>query len=279
MPSSVGERILRNIYVDDTPRAPSSSDEDLSARPSPTFPNGLLSGLDSFQSYTRPLSPSTRRASLESFASSSTTSARGVDASSPPSSPIEDHEDGLYLMSGRQARNAVRGLKYSLSNNQPPLLSEVSSGRYKSKAEWDQRLVDTEFALDLVDTCDLDSASTLAYYDGGRPVGIVVMQEPPFEEDEIEAPCASLDLIATHPNSSGVGSKLIEQAVNLSHEWGCGGRISLFSMTDGADKAYRALGFTSPNNDEYMLDPASSEQWHPADDGWRREKLVDGTVG
>jgi GNAT superfamily N-acetyltransferase len=182
-------------------------------------------------------------------------------------------------MSGRQARNAVRGLKYSVSNSQPPDLSEGSSSRYKSQAEWDKRLVDTEFTLDLADACDLDSGETLAHYEGGRALGVLVMQPPVLEEDETEEPCASLDLIATHPNSSGVASKLIEEAVNVSHDWGCSGRISLFSMTDGADKAYAALGFVSPNNDgNYTLDPAKSQQWHLYDDGWRREKTADHAV-
>jgi GNAT superfamily N-acetyltransferase len=194
---------------------------------------------------------------------------RRADAA-PATQAASDPEvkrDGVHLMYGHHARSAVLDLHSSLAQCQPPEACADGAHRYASKSAWDHRLNDTEFALDLAATCDFDAQATLARYEAGLPLGVLIIAPP--RGADLPA-YASMEVIATHPDSRGVASALMEQAVNLAHIWECDGRIKLFSMTESAHPAYLALGFKAAGDGEYTLEPAVSEHWSLDKDTWRR---------
>jgi GNAT superfamily N-acetyltransferase len=104
--------------------------------------------------------------------------------------------------------------------------------------------------------------SPYACYLESKPVGVMLLEKgPPVE----------IGFMVTHPESSGVGTALVEHAVNLSQAWGESGRIELTANNPDACNAYKALGFIG-EDDVMKLDPSTSAEWVKKDGQWRRHK-------
>lgn len=113
-----------------------------------------------------------------------------------------------------------------------------------------------------------------AYVVAGRPIGLMAICGLAKKEPYI-------DILVTHPGSMQCGGILIEYAVELSEDAGCGGSITLYAMSRSA-LAYLALGFVMTNPDPFgeggmmKLDPAkSNEKWAWVGGRWRLRKYLE----
>lgn len=121
---------------------------------------------------------------------------------------------------------------------------------------------------------------TIGCYFEKRPVGLLGLDTP--EEvsllgiDPQNSAGLSVEIIATHPGSNGVGSILFEEAATASQQQGYSGRLQLTAATEQSKKVYEALGFIQ-DGPKWTLNPASLEnkdRWSFEDEKWRLKKYL-----
>lgn len=86
----------------------------------------------------------------------------------------------------------------------------------------------------------------------------------------------SVEIVATHPGSTGVGSALFEEAATASHRQGYQGRLQLTPITERSKEAYKALGFVE-DGPKWTLNPASPEnqdRWCCQDGRWKLKRYL-----
>jgi hypothetical protein len=130
--------------------------------------------------------------------------------------------------------------------------------------KWATRLEQTNDIIAEIDETDCEGSTVYACQANGQTIGMVLL-------DDLAIPCISR--IATHPESKGVGSALIEQAVNTSQQWDKQGCLEADASNVDSLQAFLALGFIHTGGGALTLDPASSDKWSRNEsDQWQLSK-------
>lgn len=158
---------------------------------------------------------------------------------------------------------AGRALKAIVSSIQKDwTLQDASTPEAKA---WNRRQEQTAAML----SQDLTGDRIIAYNLAGACAGLISLSkgDPP-----------TVNVLVTHPGSRYAGYILIERAVQISDEWGKGGRLKLLMLYKDSQEFYGSLGFSASSDvqpDKLALDPAqATELWVKLSGVWQLKRFA-----
>ena len=176
--------------------------------------------------------------------------------------------EGVVTLSQSQAAAAAARLEIRIAQ------SEGVPPHFKSSEEWQQRLKDTRLWLGKIRKQDPDN-HTLAFLHHGEPIGLLSIK--PVKNISGQVVIARVVYAAADPWWKGAGGALVQQALRLANEWGCGWQLRLVEADERALAAWSRLGFEKSGT-EMILRPQSSPYWQQLNKEWLLVSHLDGQL-